>query len=111
MVKTGAIRFKLPKYTVTKVKPMVKTVAARGIFSFPSTLLNIPAHLGNILSLARACNTLGAPNKLPVALERVAPHMPSTMAPPQMAISCMIKGFSIRVEASALLANITGKII
>lgn len=61
--------------------------------------------------MARACNTRGAPSRLPVALERVAPHTPSIMAPPHKAIRCMISGSSTRVVASALLARIIGSVI
>ena len=76
MVKIGAMRFKFPKYTDTKVMMIVKKVPALGIFSAPKSFSKKESGRGRTLSTAKACKTLGAPNKLPTALDKEAPQTP-----------------------------------
>ncbi len=89
----------------------VKIVAARGICSLPELFAKKDSFDGNTLSMVRAWSTRGAPNKLPTALDSVAPHMPSRIANPQKAIFCIIILSVTNVIASALNAKKKGTTI
>ncbi len=80
---------------------IVKMVAPLGICSGPEPLAKNERRLGKILSFVNACKTLGAPNKLPTALDSVAPQTPNRIANPQNAIFCIIKGSRIKVFESS----------
>ena len=62
---------KIPASAITKANK----IAFLGSFATPCPL---PKKEGTILSLAMACNILGAPRMLPRADDSVAPQMPAT---------------------------------
>ena len=111
MVRIGAMRFKSAIQTVMSTTPSVKMVPTLGLSSSPVPL---PVHFkkgGRILSFANACKTLGAPNILPIALDKVAPQTPMRILSPQNDIFLIINGSLIKASTGALFANIKGKIM
>ena len=57
-------------------------------------------NFGIILSFARACKVLGAPNTPPKALERLAPHKPTSTRGLYFAIFIKTKESVINADAS-----------